>query len=118
MTLHLLPSKSSRRFHVVSALACCLPCSLLAQTETVKPAIPLVEPGLEQAVKWNWKVEPAAAAAWGLPVDVPVETPEIRPAEPVPPDPPFFAAPPPPDPPTADAPVNPAPPPPPIAVAV
>ena len=85
MTLHLLPSKSTRRFHVVSALACCLPCSLLAQTETVKPAIPLVEPGLEQAVKWNWKVEPAAAAAWGLPVDVPAETPEVRPAEPVPP---------------------------------
>ncbi|OYW76949.1 MAG: hypothetical protein B7Z37_06430 [Verrucomicrobia bacterium 12-59-8] len=85
MMLNLLPSNSTWRFRVVSALACCLPCSILAQTETVKPAVPLIEPGLEQAVKWPWQVE-ISAAAWGLSVDVPVEAPVGKPSEPATPE--------------------------------
>ncbi|MFC5453954.1 L,D-transpeptidase family protein [Prosthecobacter fluviatilis] len=58
---------------MLCALAGCLPCGILAQVETVKPAVPAIEPGLEQAVKWPWQVEPSAPADWGLPVEVPVE---------------------------------------------
>jgi len=60
-------------------LAGCLPGMVLAQVETVKPAIPTIEPGLEQAVKWPWQVEPSDAAGWGLPVDVPVEASAAKP---------------------------------------
>lgn len=52
---------------------CCLPVMLLAQAVPPKPLVPTVESGLEQAVKWSWQVEPSDAAAWGIPVDVPVE---------------------------------------------
>lgn len=58
----------------------------MAQVETVKPAIPVIEPGLEQAVKWHWQVEPSAAASWGLSVDAPVEVPVVKPSEPVTPE--------------------------------
>lgn len=94
MTLNLLPSKSTWRFWVVPALACCLPCSLLAQAETVKPAISPIEPGLELAVKWHWQVEPSDAAAWGIPVDVPVEATEVKPGAPASPQKPGAKAPP------------------------
>lgn len=79
MTLNLLPSKRTWMFWVLSALAGCFPGMAMAQLETVKPAIPTIEPGLEPAVKWPWQVEPSDAAAWGLPVDVPVENPVAKP---------------------------------------
>ena len=66
-------------------LAGLLPAADLAQVDAVKPAIPTIEPGLEQAVKWPWQVQPSDAAAWGIPVDLPAEAPEeIRPGMPVP----------------------------------
>jgi len=80
----LLPSKFTWSFRVVAALACCLPCGLLAQTDAVKPTIPPIEAGLEQVVKWTWTVEASDAAAWGFPVDVPAEVTEVRRGEPVP----------------------------------
>lgn len=73
-------------FRVLPLLAACLPCAVTAQTETIKPAIPTVEPGLDQAVKWQWKVEPSAAAAWGIPIDAPAETAEVKPAAPTTPE--------------------------------
>lgn len=79
MKLNLLPSKVSWMFWM---LAGCLPGMLMAQVETVKPAIPAIEPGLEKAVKWHWQVEPSAAAAWGFPIDVPAEVPAGNPSEP------------------------------------
>lgn len=72
--------------YAVPVLAGFLPAVGLAQVETIKPAIPTIEPGLELAVKWPWQVQPSDAAAWGLPVDLPAEAPEeIRPGMPVPP---------------------------------
>ncbi len=82
MTLNLLPSKFSWVFWALPALAGCLPGMLMAQAETVKAAIPVVEPGLDQAVKWTWQVEPSDAAAWGLPVDAPAEAPAGQPGSP------------------------------------
>lgn len=38
----------------------------LAQDVTAPPPPATVEPGLEQAVKWSWQVEPSQASAWGL----------------------------------------------------
>lgn len=46
-----------------------------AQKEVVKPTVPTVEPGLEDAVKWKWKVEPGDEAAWGIPIDLPTPAP-------------------------------------------
>lgn len=63
-------------------LAGCLPGMSMAQVETVKPATLIIEPGLEQAVKWPWKVESSAAEGWGLAVDVPVADPAGKPSEP------------------------------------
>ena len=83
MALNLFSSKVTGAFRALLALGSCLAGVIMAQTETVKPAIPTIEPGLEQAVKWSWKVEPSAAAAWGIPVDVPAEATEIRRGEPV-----------------------------------
>ncbi|MDI1312340.1 LysM peptidoglycan-binding domain-containing protein [Prosthecobacter sp.] len=54
----------------------------MAQVETVKPATLVIEPGLEQAVKWPWKVEPSAAEAWGLSIEEPVVDPAGNPSEP------------------------------------
>lgn len=82
MLLNLSPSKVSWAFRIFPLLACGFPCAALAQTETIKPAIPTIEPGLEQAVKWPWKAEPSDAAAWGIPVEVPAETSEVKPAAP------------------------------------
>lgn len=42
-----------------------------AQKEAAKPPVPTVEPGLEDAVKWKWKVEAGDEAAWGIPIDLP-----------------------------------------------
>ncbi|WP_395731802.1 LysM peptidoglycan-binding domain-containing protein [Prosthecobacter sp.] len=79
MMQKLLPSKFTRGLRVVPVLAVCLPGMMMAQVETVKPAIPTIEPGLELAVKWPWLVEPSDAAGWGLPVDVPVEASGAKP---------------------------------------
>ena len=84
MLLNLLPSNLIRMLFVVPTLAGCLPLTILAQTDAVKPTIPPIEAGLEQVVKWTWTVEPSDAAAWGLPVDVPAEVTEVRRGEPVP----------------------------------
>lgn len=75
MMLKLLPSKLTWVLCVLSVLAG----TIMAQVETVKPAIPTIEPGLDLAVKWPWKVEPSDAAAWGLPIDAPVEAPVAKP---------------------------------------
>jgi LysM repeat protein len=41
---------------------------------------PRIEPGLEIAVRWIWKVEPSPAATWGLPLPaIPVPTPSSLP---------------------------------------
>lgn len=82
MLSNLSPLQASWMFRVVRFLAVCFVGLAHAQVETVKPAIPPVEPGLEQAVKWHWQVEPSDAAAWGIPVDAPVETPGVKPATP------------------------------------
>ena len=42
-----------------------------AQKEAVKAPVPTVEPGLENAVKWKWKVEAGNEADWGIPMDLP-----------------------------------------------
>jgi LysM repeat protein/lipoprotein-anchoring transpeptidase ErfK/SrfK len=77
MLLNLFPSKLAWLLCLVAALAGCLPGRLMAQAETVKAAIPVIELGLERAVKWHWQVEPSDAAAWGNRVDVPVEAPAV-----------------------------------------
>src|SRR5450432_3323835 len=59
-----------------------------AQTTVGKPTVPKrVEPGLENAVKWEWKVDPSDEKNWGLPVPTPtppalpvLPPPESRPA--------------------------------------
>ncbi len=86
MLPNLAPSKITWIFRVLPLLTACLPGALLAQAETVKPAIPTVEPGLDQAVKWQWKPEPSAAAAWGVPIETPAETPEVKPGAPATPE--------------------------------
>ena len=64
--------------------------SVSAQTITGKPAtLTRVEPGLENAVKWKWRVEPSDEKDWGLEAPTPTPspsptvtrtpTPEIRP---------------------------------------
>ncbi len=48
-------------------LGAALPGGMRAQgTTSAKPPVPTVEPGLEEAVQWRWKVEPADPAKWGL----------------------------------------------------
>ncbi|MDB6005591.1 MAG: hypothetical protein JWR15_2578 [Prosthecobacter sp.] len=69
MLLNLFPPWVTWMFRVLPLLTACLPSTLLAQAETIKPAIPGIEPGLEQAVKWQWKAEPSEAAAWGIPIE-------------------------------------------------
>ncbi len=39
-----------------------------AGAQTTPPPAPRVEPGLETAVKWIWKVEPSPPGNWGLPL--------------------------------------------------
>src|SRR6516225_900319 len=60
-----------------------------AQTLTGKPiTLTRIEPGLENAVKWKWRVVPSDEKDWGLeaptptpsPTATPTPTPEIRPA--------------------------------------
>ncbi|OYW31717.1 MAG: hypothetical protein B7Z47_00170 [Chthoniobacter sp. 12-60-6] len=87
---HMLPNPSPTKItwmiRVLPLLTGCLAGAVMAQTETIKPAIPTVEPGLEQAVKWQWKVEPSPAAAWGVPIEAPAESPEGKPAAPATPE--------------------------------
>src|ERR1700724_2130114 len=50
-----------------------------AQTATGKPTLPKrVEPGLENAVKWEWKAEASDEKNWGLPVPSPTPSPTPR----------------------------------------
>ncbi len=46
---------------------------LSAQTKAAKPPLPPVEAGLEEAVKWRWRVEPSDPSKWGIPIHL--ETP-------------------------------------------
>ncbi len=47
-----------------------------AQTAPAKPAGPKrVEPGLEDAVKWEWRVAPSDEKDWGLQTAEPTPTP-------------------------------------------
>jgi LysM repeat protein len=71
----------------ILALSMAFSISLSAQTPLGK-ATPLkrVEPGLEEAVKWEWRVAPSDEKVWGLPTPTPTPTPvavisqpEIRP---------------------------------------
>src|SRR6516162_1878168 len=63
--------------------------NIAAQEIPGKPAVPKrVEPGLENAVRWKWRVAPSDAAHWGLEIPTPTPsaspvsapTPETRPA--------------------------------------
>jgi lipoprotein-anchoring transpeptidase ErfK/SrfK len=63
--------------------------NISAQEIPGKPAVPKkVEPGLESAVRWKWRVAPSDPAHWGLEIPTPTPspspisapTPEIRPA--------------------------------------
>ncbi|WP_395739764.1 LysM peptidoglycan-binding domain-containing protein [Prosthecobacter sp.] len=81
MTLNLPPTKVSWVFWVLPSLAGFLPLTTLAQKETIKAAIPVIEPGLEQAVKWHWQVASSDAAAWGIPIEAPPE-PAAKPGDP------------------------------------
>jgi LysM repeat protein/lipoprotein-anchoring transpeptidase ErfK/SrfK len=45
--------------------------AMAAEKTAVKVPVPTVEPGLEEAVKWKWKVEAGDEGAWGIPVDLP-----------------------------------------------
>jgi LysM repeat protein/lipoprotein-anchoring transpeptidase ErfK/SrfK len=70
---------------------CVFSINVSAQTITGKPAtLTRIEPGLEDAVKWKWRVEPSGEKNWGLevpptptpsppPAVTPTPTPEIRP---------------------------------------
>lgn len=84
MTLNRSLRKVTWKVCVLPLLAGLLPGMGEAQVETVKPAIPTIEPGLEMAVKWPWQVQASDAATWGLPVDVPEEPVTVRPGIPVP----------------------------------
>jgi LysM repeat protein len=80
---------------VAGSLMIFVMCSLFsmtvsAQTIAGKPApLARIEPGLENAVKWKWRVVPSDEKDWGLeaptptpsppPAAAPVPTPEIRP---------------------------------------
>jgi len=44
---------------------------LAAEKAVVKVPTPPVEAGLEEAVKWKWKVEAGDEGAWGIPVELP-----------------------------------------------
>jgi LysM repeat protein/lipoprotein-anchoring transpeptidase ErfK/SrfK len=46
-----------------------------AEKKVEKVPVPTVEPGLEEAVKWKWKVEAGNAEAWGIPVEMPKSAP-------------------------------------------
>ena len=45
--------------------------AMAAEKTAVKVPVPTVEPGLEEAVKWKWKVEAGDEGAWGIPIDLP-----------------------------------------------
>jgi LysM repeat protein/lipoprotein-anchoring transpeptidase ErfK/SrfK len=69
----------------ILALATAFSISLSAQTPLGK-ATPLkrVEPGLEEAVKWEWRVAPSDEKVWGLPTPTPTPTPTPRPVAVIP----------------------------------
>lgn len=57
---------------LVIAASVALPVVLRAQAKsTTPPPVPRVEPGLEVAVTWKWKVVPPETQEWGLPSPVP-----------------------------------------------
>jgi hypothetical protein len=52
--------------------------SLSAQTMPGKPAaLKRIEPGLEDAVKWEWRVAPSDEKDWGLQWPQPTPTPPV-----------------------------------------
>lgn len=52
--------------------------SLQAQTKsTTPPPVPRIEPGLEIAVTWKWKVVPSEGQEWGFPAPAPPAPPEV-----------------------------------------
>ncbi|MEO6848496.1 MAG: LysM peptidoglycan-binding domain-containing protein [Chthoniobacterales bacterium] len=58
------------RFLLVTILASLFVCPAYAQMmPTKKNKVRLVEPGLEKAVYWKWKVEPSDKKDWGLPIE-------------------------------------------------
>lgn len=68
-----------------AALAACglFSAALPAQVPAAKPsAAQRVEPGLEKAVRWKWKVAPSAERSWGLPLPEPIFLPAPAPAPP------------------------------------
>ena len=81
---------SSAATHLAFFVICgALSTRVTAQTLTGKPiTLTRIEPGLENAVKWKWRVVPSDEKDWGLeaptptpsPTATPTPTPEIRPA--------------------------------------
>lgn len=55
---------------IVGIFAECMTCGvLLAQNPNTPPPPPSkIEPGLEEAVNWKWKVVPATSKEWGMPL--------------------------------------------------
>ncbi len=52
-----------------AALPVVTPRSAPAQSKSAaKPPVPTVEAGLEEAVKWRWRLEPGEASKWGIPI--------------------------------------------------
>ncbi len=54
------------RILIALALANLAAFPIRAQSASEAPAGPRVEPGLETAVRWIWRVEPSPAGSWGL----------------------------------------------------
>ena len=50
-------------------LACASDLSAQSKS-TPKPPVPPVEAGLEEAVKWRWRIEPGDPAHWGIPIQL------------------------------------------------
>jgi len=63
--LHAMLSGAARSL-LVLALSGVSAISLFAQTTPGKPAATRIEPGLENAVKWKWRVAPSDEKDWGL----------------------------------------------------
>lgn len=91
LKLNVMRSGVARSF-IIFVMCGAFAVNLSAQmTITGKPAtLARIEPGLEEAVKWKWRVVPSDAKEWGLeaptptpsppPAVTPAPTPEVRPA--------------------------------------
>jgi LysM repeat protein len=56
--------------HSFTPIFRCLPWLPLIALSFCLPAFGQVEPGLEKAVHWQWRVEPSDPADWGLPIPI------------------------------------------------